>query len=341
MAQENFWPGVTGGRQSGTEPSMGAPVVLPSWMRQGHSAALWRAVLGHGLRPPRASVQRSPLGRLCSVPLGRLCRQSAIRPCPCVRYRGKRVSLPMEWAFAFGRRSAVAPKTSLADRRSTMLIGYARTSTLEQKAGIETQIEALKALGCERLYSEQVSSIAVRDALREALAFCREGDTLVVTKLDRLARSVRHLGDIVEALEHRKVGLRVLDLGLDTGNATGKLMLNVLGSVAQFEREMMLERQKEGIAKAKSEGKYLGRQPTSKVAIAQVQSLLDGGTTKRTIASLTGLSERTVYRIANAQTPQQAAQVKIANRRSDGVRPVLQEQNIADRTTGSSRTAST
>jgi DNA invertase Pin-like site-specific DNA recombinase len=178
-----------------------------------------------------------------------------------------------------------------------MLIGYARTSTFDQKAGLEAQIEALSALGCERLYSEQVSSIAVRDALREALAFCRDGDTLVVTKLDRLARSVRHLGDIVEDLEGRKVGLRVLDLGLDTGNATGKLMLNVLGSVAQFEREMMLERQKEGIAKAKREGKYHGRKPTAQIKRAEVRCLLATGTSKRDIASKIGISERSVYRI--------------------------------------------
>jgi DNA invertase Pin-like site-specific DNA recombinase len=178
-----------------------------------------------------------------------------------------------------------------------MLIGYARTSTLDQKAGLEAQVEALKALGCERLYSEQVSSIGVRDALREALAFCREGDTIVVTKLDRLARSVRHLGDIVEDLEHRKVGLRVLDLGLDTGNATGKLMLNVLGSVAQFEREMMLERQKEGIVKAKKDGKYRGRKPTEPDIVSKVERLLSEGIQKRKIAIMTGLSERTVYRL--------------------------------------------
>lgn len=229
----------------------------------------------------------------------------ANRPCPCVRVGGKRDGLPMEWVFGFGRHSAVIPKTSLADRRTTMLIGYARTSTLDQKAGLEAQIEALRALGCERLYTEQVSSISVREALREALAFCREGDTLVVTKLDRLARSVRHLGDIVEDLEGRKVGLRVLALGLDTGNATGKLMLNVLGSVAQFEREMMLERQKEGIAKAKHEGKYRGRKPTGHGMIAQVRSLLSEGIPKKTIAKMTGLSERTVYRLINDNTPLQ------------------------------------
>src|SRR4051794_5797569 len=108
-----------------------------------------------------------------------------------------------------------------------MLVGYARTSTLDQVAGFEAQIEALTKVGCEKLFREQVSSVAKRPALEEALGFVREGDALVVTKLDRLARSVAHLGEIVATLEKRKVGLKVLDLGLDTGTATGRLMLNV------------------------------------------------------------------------------------------------------------------
>jgi DNA invertase Pin-like site-specific DNA recombinase len=157
------------------------------------------------------------------------------------------------------------------------MIGYARTSTLEQVAGLEAQREALRAVGCERLYEEQVSSVAPREALREALSYSREGDTLIVTKLDRLARSVRHLGELIEALEARGVALRVLDLGLDTSTATGKLMLNVLGSVAQFEREMMLERQREGIAKAKAEGKYRGRKPTAQLKADEIRQLLAQG----------------------------------------------------------------
>ncbi|WP_170342780.1 recombinase family protein [Ruegeria arenilitoris] len=178
-----------------------------------------------------------------------------------------------------------------------MLIGYARTSTLEQKASLEAQRESLRAVGCERVYEEQVSSVAPREALRAAMVFCREGDTLVVTKLDRLARSVKHLGEIVEDLESRRVDLRVLNLGLDTSNATGKLMLNVLGSVAQFEREMMLERQREGIAKAKALGKYKGRKPTAKAKAREVKRLLAEGKGKREISRCLGISERSVYRI--------------------------------------------
>ena len=182
-----------------------------------------------------------------------------------------------------------------------MLVGYARTSTLEQKAGLEAQTESLRAIGCERVWEEQISSVAPREGLEEALRFCREGDLLVVTKLDRLARSVRHLGEIVEGLSERGIGLRILDLGLDTSNATGKLMLNVLGSVAQFEREMMLERQREGIAKAKAEGKYKGRKPTAQMRSNEVLAMLAQGYGKRETAQRLGVSERSVYCILSQQ----------------------------------------
>ena len=177
-----------------------------------------------------------------------------------------------------------------------MMIGYARTSTLEQKASIGAQREALRAIGCERLYHEQISSVATREALRAAMDYARDGDTIVVTKLDRLARSVRHLGEIVDELEGKNVGLRILDLGLDTSNATGKLMLNVLGSVAQFEREMMLERQREGISKAKEAGRYKGRKPTARLKAGQIKELLAQGMTKKAVAEHLRLSERSVYR---------------------------------------------
>ena len=144
---------------------------------------------------------------------------------------------------------------------------------------------------------EQASSVGVREALNAALSFCREGDTLVVTKLDRLARSVKHLGEIIEELGSKSVDLKVLNLGLDTSNATGKLMLNVLGSVAQFEREMMLERQREGIAKAKTEGKYKGRTPTARQKTLEVIQLLSEGISKREVAQRLGISERSVYRV--------------------------------------------
>ena len=109
------------------------------------------------------------------------------------------------------------------------------------------------------MFQEQVSSVAHRVQLDAALGFVRDSDTFMVTKVDRLARSMVHLMEIVETLRTKRVRLVVKDLGLDTGTPTGSLILNVLGAIAQFERTMMLERQAVGIAKAKADGKYTGR----------------------------------------------------------------------------------
>lgn len=181
-----------------------------------------------------------------------------------------------------------------------MLIGYARTSTLEQEAGLEAQVRDLTTLGCERVFQEQVSSVAVRDQLEAALKFARKGDTLVVTKLDRLARSVIHMGEIVSQLEAKGVALRIEAMGVDTGTPTGKLMLNVLASVAQFEREMMLERQREGIAKAKGEGRYKGRKPTAQAKADEVKSLASTGLSMGQIAHRLKIGKASVHRILTA-----------------------------------------
>lgn len=180
-----------------------------------------------------------------------------------------------------------------------MLIGYARTSTIDQSAGLDAQLEALAALGCEKVFREQLSSVDVanREALAEALEFARGGDTLIVTKLDRLARSTRHLLNIVDTLEAKGAHLRVLSLDMDTSTPTGKLMLTMLGGVAQFEREIMLERQREGIAKAKAEGKYKGRKPTSPEIAAQVIAEAEAGKPLARIAREQGLGRTTVHKI--------------------------------------------
>ncbi len=117
-----------------------------------------------------------------------------------------------------------------------------------------------KTASCARpassgLFQEQVSSVGARPQLEAALDFVRDGDVFVVTKLDRLARSVANMLEIVARLDRKNVALRILNLGLDTSTPTGKLMLTVMGGVAEFERAMMLERQREGIAKAKAEGR--------------------------------------------------------------------------------------
>ena len=185
-----------------------------------------------------------------------------------------------------------------------MIIGYARTSTIDQSAGFEAQLKELEGAKCEKIFREQVSSVAVRTQLEAALEFVRQGDVLVVTKLDRLARSVADLMRIIQALERKGAGLRVLNLGMDTSTPTGKLMLTVLGGIAQFEREMMLERQREGVAKAKAAGKYKGRKPIPEAIRQEVIRLSGERMTKTAIAGQLNIGEATVYRILAAASKQ-------------------------------------
>lgn len=179
------------------------------------------------------------------------------------------------------------------------LIGYARTSTADQQAGLEAQHRDLAGAGCRKVFSEQTSSVGSRAQLIAALDYCREGDALIVTKLDRLARSARHLSEIIDTLEAKGVTLRILNFGgdaVDTRGATGRLMLNMFAAMAQFEREMMLERQREGIAKAKAEGKYKGRKPTARAKAPQAVQLFHEGKQVAHIAKELGIGRGSVYR---------------------------------------------
>lgn len=181
-----------------------------------------------------------------------------------------------------------------------MLIGYARTSTVDQIAGFEAQLNELQAAGCEKIFSEQVSSVAARTELQATIEYVREKDVLVVTKIDRLARSITELLQIIKRLTDKKVGLRILNLGMETQTPTGTLMMTVLGAVAQFEREMMLERQREGVAKAKAAGKYKGRKPIAPERQREVIRLASEKMSKASIAREVGVGEATVYRILRA-----------------------------------------
>lgn len=178
-----------------------------------------------------------------------------------------------------------------------MKIGYGRVSTLEQDAGLEAQVRELAAIGCEKLFSERTSSVGQRNELEAALEFIREGDVLIVTKMDRLARSVAHLGQITKRLRDKKASLQIINLGIDTSNATGELVLNIMASIAQFERSMMLERQREGIAKAKANGKYRGRKPTAEIKKADVLNLSRSGVKPFEIAKRLNIGRSSVYRM--------------------------------------------
>ena len=181
-----------------------------------------------------------------------------------------------------------------------MIVGYARTSTWDQTAGLAAQRRDLKAAGAEKVFSEQASSVAQRTKLNECLAFLRDGDALIVTKPDRLARSTTELLATEADLSKRGVGLVVLSMGgerLDTRNPTSKLMLTILAGVATWEREIMLERQREGIAKAKAAGKYKGRPPSLDVAeIRRLSSELGAAA----IAKKLGIARSSVYRVLGA-----------------------------------------
>lgn len=187
-----------------------------------------------------------------------------------------------------------------------MLIGYARTSTSEQVAGLQAQLRDLEAVtGCTKIFSEQVSSVGQRAQLDAALEFVREGDTLCVTKLDRLARSTAHLLALVDFLEGKGVALRILDFGggeVDTKSPSGKMLLTVFAAMAQFEREIMLQRQREGILAAKQAGKYKGRKPTARMKGAEVRELKRSGLGPSAIARRLGISRASVYRIFERET---------------------------------------
>jgi DNA invertase Pin-like site-specific DNA recombinase len=182
-------------------------------------------------------------------------------------------------------------------------IGYGRTSTSDQQAGFDAQVRDLETAGCEKIFSEQVSSVERRPQLEAALDFIREGDTLCCTKLDRLARSTRHLLDIADRVKAKGADLHILNLGADTSTATGRLMFTVIGAVGAFERELMLERQREGVARAKALGKYKGRKATARAKSEEVIALKAEGVRPVDIARRLGIGRASVYRVLSMGPP--------------------------------------
>ncbi|HDO1331634.1 TPA: recombinase family protein [Aeromonas veronii] len=179
------------------------------------------------------------------------------------------------------------------------LIGYARVSTGGQS--LEVQLRALAE--CNKVFQEKVSGASDdRPQLTLLLDYVKEGDVMMVTKLDRLARNTRHLLEISEFLQHKQVALRILNLGIDTSTPTGKLMLTMIGAIATFERELMLERQAEGIELAKRRGVYKGRKPTAMAKGNEVLALVAKGLPRTEIAKRTGISISSVQRILRSQS---------------------------------------
>jgi len=172
-------------------------------------------------------------------------------------------------------------------------VGYARVSSRDQN--LDVQMDKLK--GCDKIFQEKVSGVDQhRSELKSCLDYVRGGDVLVITKLDRLARSTAHLWNIVEILEKKKVSLQILDQNIDTSTSTGRLLFGMLGVIAQFETEIRAERQRDGIAKAQQNGVRFGR--SYKLSAEQVQELKERRTKGDTVRNLMEdykLSNKSVY----------------------------------------------
>jgi DNA invertase Pin-like site-specific DNA recombinase len=174
-------------------------------------------------------------------------------------------------------------------------VGYARVSTIDQD--LTVQQEALKSAGCEKVFSEKVSGASTigREELQRILDYVRDGDELVITRIDRLARSVKDLQDIVGFLKEKGVSLRATEQPIDTTTAAGKCFLDMLGVFAEFETNLRKERQMEGIAKAKDRGVYKGRKPS--IDVDNVRSLKEQGLGATAIAKELGIGRASVYRV--------------------------------------------
>ena len=178
-----------------------------------------------------------------------------------------------------------------------MLVGYARISTTDQTLAL--QEDALTAAGCEKVFHDVASGVAdARPGLTEALAYVRDGDGLVVWKLDRLGRSLRHLIDTVNALSARGIGLRSLQEALDTTTSGGKLVFHVFGALAEFERELIIERTQAGLKAARARGRLGGRPPVlsgKKLEMARTLMSSPDNSVPEVCRTL-GVSRATLYR---------------------------------------------
>ncbi|MFM2305220.1 MAG: hypothetical protein RLZZ135_2633 [Cyanobacteriota bacterium] len=178
------------------------------------------------------------------------------------------------------------------------IIGYARVSSIGQS--LDIQLDKLKH--CDRIYQEKVSGkVDSRPELKECLSYIRAGDTLVISRLDRLARSTLHLCQIAELLRTREVALHVIDQSIDTSTPTGKLMFNVLAAIAEFETEIRSERQKDGINQARERGIPLGRKNAlTPSQVLELRERRDSGELIKDLMREFRLSKATIYRYLEA-----------------------------------------
>lgn len=178
-----------------------------------------------------------------------------------------------------------------------MQIGYARVSTVDQN--LQRQISQLEQVGCQKIFSEKKSGVAnERSELEAMLAILREGDTVIVTELSRLGRSLTHTLKLIEDFKKRKIHFKSLDLGVDTTTPAGELVMNVFAALAQFERQSILERVKAGIEEARRKGKHMGRPKKGydKDKVEKIIKLTNRNFSTTEIAKILDCSRRTIGR---------------------------------------------
>lgn len=178
------------------------------------------------------------------------------------------------------------------------IVGYGRVSSVGQS--LEIQQERLTKYGCEKLFTEKKSGASTtnRQSLKECLTYLREGDTLVITKLDRLCRSIKDLSNISDELNNKGVSLVVLEQNIDTSTSTGRLLFNMLGVIGEFENEIRKERTRDGVKKSMENGVKFGRKP--KLSAEQLSNLKlkrESGLKISDLVSEFGISRESVYRL--------------------------------------------
>ncbi|AEJ01323.1 Resolvase domain-containing protein [Nitrosomonas sp. Is79A3] len=181
------------------------------------------------------------------------------------------------------------------------LVGYARVSSTGQS--LDVQVDKLNKSQCDKIYQEKRSGVtANRPELKNCLDYVREGDVLIITKLDRLARSTVDLHNILKQLNHKGVGFRVIDQSIDTTSPTGKLLFGILASIAEFETELRKERQMEGIKKAKENGIAFGRKSKLKdKQVEEMQQKRSEGILIKDLMATYKLSKASVYRLLTTE----------------------------------------
>lgn len=212
------------------------------------------------------------------------------------------------------------------------LVGYARVSTTDQD--LTHQVEVLTAAGCRKIFSEKISGSKKegRQAFDECLDYLREGDTLVVTRIDRLSRSLRDLQNLVYDLEQQNIKLRATEQAIDTASASGKAFLDMLGVFAEFETNLRQERQREGIAQAKQQGKYKGRKPTARAKTLEVIELVRAGFTRNSVAKQLNIGKASVYRILKTYRLQNPDDILPGERSARKIATLLIELRVENNT---------